>query len=46
MRRGLAALLLLGLGFSLAGCVYYGPPPGPGPRWCYHHPRQCPPPPP
>jgi len=44
MRRTVAALLLLGIGLSLSGCVWYGPPYGS--RWCYYHPRRCPPPPP
>ncbi|MDD2859920.1 MAG: hypothetical protein PHI71_02475 [Acidiphilium sp.] len=34
-----AALLILGLGISLSGCVVY--PVRPGGGWCYWHPYRC-----
>src|SRR5690349_10511841 len=46
MRRAVAAFLLFGVGLSLSGCIWWGPPPPRDARWCYYHPHKCPPPPP
>jgi hypothetical protein len=39
LRRLGAALLIVGLGVSLSGCVVY--PGRPGGGWCYWHPYRC-----
>lgn len=39
LRRIGAAVLVIGLGISLSGCVVY--PVRPGGGWCYWHPYRC-----
>jgi hypothetical protein len=38
MRRFIAPLILLGLAFSLSGCVVEG---RGGGGWCFYHPHRC-----